>query len=186
MVKKKKQPAKRSRSTRKVPSQTRSKKSVQGLGKNLYRVQELLQLFENEVGSLVGKITKQSKKSRLELSHVFEEIVSRLSSTKDFAGLQKQAKRLSEDVLRSIKDVEALSERVNLALIAHEVKHNLAHLMDQLSQSGLLQKAKQSVYETKEGVFQLLNIPTQSEVVQLERKIVSLERKLSSISRRAA
>ena len=189
---KKKQP-KRSRVAAKVSSQARAGRSVQNLGKNVHRIQTLVHRFEHEIGSLVGKIAKKSEKSRRELSNAFEEMVMKLGS-KDLAvfasdtrdGLQKQVKRLAEDILQTIRDVELLSERVNLGSLAHEMKLGVTNLVEQLSHSGLMQKAKQSVSDTKEEVFQLLNIPTQNEVLKLERKIVTLEKKLSNISRRAA
>ncbi len=189
--------ARRSPSGRKVsPRVTASRSnnySVESLGKNVHRVQNLIHRFEQEVGSLVAKIVEKSEKSRRELSSAFEDMIVRLGS-KDLSGfasdtrdgLQKQVKRLAEDILQTVKDVELLSERVNLGSIAHEMKLGLANLVEQLGHSGLLQKAKRSVSDTKQEVFQLLNIPTQNEVLKLERKIVTLEKKLSSITRRAA
>ncbi|HCU25935.1 MAG TPA: hypothetical protein DF383_13035, partial [Deltaproteobacteria bacterium] len=66
------------------------------------------------------------------------------------------------------------------------VQKNFSSIVSRFSDSDLLHQARLGLGRTKKGFLEILSIPTQDEVVKLEKKLVSLEKRLSNLSRKAA
>lgn len=167
-----------------------AKKKITERIENINRVVNRL---ESEVEGLFKKIVKKGERSRRELRKSFDELFAWLKKGELFAlateksgDVEREVRRLAEDVIHSVKEIELLPGRVNFTEIFQDARKNLGHLVENFGDNDLVQRAKQTLNQTKKELLSLLSIPTQDEVVKLEKKIVSLEKRLSTLSRKAA
>lgn len=156
-------------------------------------VNRVVNRLENEVEGLFKKIVKKGERSRRELVKSFDDLFAWLKkgelvalATEKREDVEREIRRLAEDVIQSVKEIELLPTRVNFAEIFEDARKNVGHMVENLGDNDLIQRAKQTLNQTKKELLSLLSIPTQDEVVKLEKKIVSLEKRLSTLSRKAA
>ena len=144
------------------------------------------------------KITKAKKaptvaNAKQAFAQKFEDI-NRVVKSGDLVSLasekredvEREVRRLAEEVIGSVKEIELLSRKVNLSGVFNRVRKNLGNIVEQIGDNDLVQKAKLTLGQTKKELLGVLSIPTQDEVGKLEKKIVSLEKRLSNLTRKAA
>jgi len=157
------------------------------------QINRVINRLESEVEGLVKKIVKQGERSRIELRKNFDDLLGKLnpsdliafaSETRD--DLEREVRRLAEEIVDAVKEIELLPHRLEVGTLIKDMRRGVGDVVDQLNESGFVQLAKETVLKTRKGVLSLFSIPTQDEVVKLERKIVNLEKRLSNLSRRAA
>jgi hypothetical protein len=189
MAKKAKKKAQSKVKTPKSPVENARKKIVDRI-ENINRV---VNRFEGEVEGLFKKIVKKGERSRRELRKSFDELFTWLKkgellalATEKRDDVEREVRRLAEDVIQSVKEIELIPSSVNFNEIFQDARKNLGSLVENLGDNDLIQRAKQTLNQTKKELLSLLSIPTQDEVVKLEKKIVSLEKRLSTLSRKAA
>jgi len=163
------------------------------IGDRIENINRVVNRFEGEVEVLFKKIVKKGERSRRELRKSFDDLFTWLKkgelmalATEKRDDVEREVRRLAEEVIQSVKEIELIPGRVNFAEIFQDARKNLGHLVDNLGDNDLIQRAKQGLNQTKKELLSLLSIPTQDEVVKLEKKIVSLEKRLSTLSRKAA
>lgn len=163
------------------------------LVQGIEQINSVLNRLEHEVEGLVKKIVKQGGKSRKELRKNFDDLISKLKAGEFLTiaaetreEVEREVRRLAEDILSLVKEVETIPGRLGVEGIYRDARRNLGNLVDQLSDSGFIHRAKSTLNQTRKEVLSLLSIPTQDEVEKLEKKIVSLEKRLSTLSRKAA
>jgi Mg2+ and Co2+ transporter CorA len=173
----------------KAPVEIAKKKITQRID-NINRVVNRL---EGEVEGLFKKIVKKGERSRRELRRSFDDLFSWLKkgdllalATETRDDVEREVRRLADDVIQSVKEIELLPTRANFTEVFQSARKNLGSLVENLGDNDLVQRAKSTLNQTKKDLLSLLSIPTQDEVVKLERKIVSLEKRLSTLSRKAA
>ena len=156
-------------------------------------INRIVNRFEGEVEGLFKKIVKKGERSRRELRRSFDDLFTWLKkgellalATEKRDDVEREVRRLAEDVIQSVKEIELIPGKVNFSEIFEDARKNLGHLVENLGDNDLIQRAKQTLNQTKKELLSLLSIPTQEEVVKLEKKIVSLEKRLSTLSRKAA
>src|SRR5262249_4970644 len=134
------------------------------------------------------KIVKKGERSSRELRKNFDGLLSWLKSgaSEKREDVEREVRRLAEDVIKSMKEVELITSRVDFNVAFREVRKNFGNLVDHLSDNDFVHRAKLPLGQTKKELLAILSIPTQEEVVKLEKKIVSLEKRLSNLSRKAA
>lgn len=192
---------KRSKATR-APKRAAAKKKTkvgkirsakEGLQFRLDQVNRVINHFEGEVETLVKKLVKQGERSRKDLRKNFDDILKRVRAGKILARanhtreeLEKEVRRVAEDVLGTVKDVESILNREKMAGILNNARNSFETLVEIFRENGLVLQAKQTVANTRREVLGFFSIPTQGDVEKLERKIVNLEKRLSNLSRKAA
>lgn len=170
-----------------------AKKAVGTLQTALVQINRVIGRFEGEVEILVKKIVKQGERSRKDLRKNFDVLIGKIRADKLIAltrdsrdELEKDVKRLAEDVLGTIKEVEALINHEKFTDLFADARDGFSNLVELFAENGLVVQAKQTMLKTRKEILGLLSIPTQGEVEKLERKIVILEKRLSNLARRAA
>lgn len=193
MTSKKKATLKTNRASKAKTARVHVKKSTGTLHIALEQINKAIGRFEGEVESLVKKLVKQGERSRKDLRKNFDVLLGKIRADKLIAltrdsrdELEKEVKRLAEDVIGTIKEVEALINHEKFTGLFNNVRDNFSNLIEVFAENGLVLQAKQTVRKTRKEILHLLSIPTQSEVEKLERKIVTLEKRLSNLARRAA
>lgn len=185
-----KKAVKKIRKAKKAPTVTNAKHAITQKFEEINRVVNRL---ESEVEVLFKKIVKKGERSSRELRRSFDDLISwaksgdllsRASEKRD--DVEREMRRLAEDVINTVKEIELIPGRVNLSGVFQEARKNLGNLVEQIGDNDLVQKAKLTLGQTKKEILSLLSIPTQDEVVKLEKKIVSLEKRLSHLTRKAA
>jgi polyhydroxyalkanoate synthesis regulator phasin len=170
-----------------------ARKPVGTLHAALVQINKAIGRFEGEVETLVKKLVKQGERSRKDLRKNFDILIGKIRADKLIAftrdgreELEKEVKRLAEDVIGTIKEVEVLITHEKFAGLFTNARESLSNLVEVFAENGLLLQAKRTVLKTRKEILGILSIPTQSEVEKLERKIVILEKRLSNLARRAA
>jgi len=165
----------------------------QKIHEQLESVNRIVNRLEGEVEVLFKKIVKKGERSSRELRKNFEGLLSWLKSgdlitlaSEKREDVEREVRRLAEDVIKSMKEVELIPSRVDFSGAFREVRKNFGNLVDHLSDNDFVHRAKLTLGQTKKELLAILSIPTQEEVVKLEKKIVSLEKRLSNLSRKAA
>lgn len=188
--KKKKLKAKKSGGSKKSGKVAQAK---QRIAAKVDQINRVIGRLENEVEGLVKKIVKSGERSRKELVKNFEDLLSRIGATDLVAfanetrdDVEREIRRLAEDIVDVVKEIEKIPGRLDLGGVFQDVRRSFGDIVSQLNDSGLIQRAKETVLKTRKEVLGLLSIPTHDEVVKLERKIVNLEKRLNNIHRRAA
>ena len=92
----------------------------------------------------------------------------------------KEIKKICKDVVKNFKNLDA--HLADNALL-DSVKENLNEALNRVTHSDVLENAMTKVADTKNQVFSILNIPTQTDIETLTRKVVVLEKKLKTISK---
>ena len=92
----------------------------------------------------------------------------------------KEIKKIFKDVVKNFKNLDA--HLADNALL-DSVKENLNEALNRVTHSDVLENAMTKVADTKNQVFSILNIPTQTDIETLTRKVVVLEKKLKTISK---
>ncbi len=168
-------------------------RAKRGILKRVEQINSVINRLELEIEGLVKKLVKQGERSRKELRRNFDDLIARLGA-KDLIALasetrddvEREVRRLAEEVLDLVKEIERVPARINLGGLITDARRSFEDVVDHLNDNDLIQRAKQTLNQTKKEVLSLLSIPTQDEVVKLERKIVTLEKRLSNLSRKAA
>lgn len=175
---------------RKVPAVSNAKHAIAQKFEDINRVVNRL---ESEVEVLFKKIVKKGERSGRELRRSFDDLLAWVKSgdlvslaSEKREDVEREVRRLAEEVISSVKEVELLSRKVNLGGVFKQVRKNLGNIVEQIGDNDLVQKARVTLGQTKKELLGILSIPTQDEVVKLEKKIVSLEKRLSHLTRKAA
>jgi ubiquinone biosynthesis protein UbiJ len=170
-----------------------AKKATGTLQTALVQINKVIGRFEGEVEILVKKLVKQGERSRKDLRKNFDVLIGKIRADKLIAltrdsreELEKEVKRLAEEVVGTIKEVETLINHEKFSGMFTGARESFSNLIELFAENGLILQAKQTVLKTRKEILDLLSIPTQSEVEKLERKIVTLEKRLSNLARRAA
>jgi len=157
------------------------------------QINHVINRLEQEVEILVKKIVKQGERSRRDLRKNFDEVITRLKRSDILAVAQetreeveKEVRRIAEDIVEKVKEIELVPGKINLKVVVKDMRRSFKDLLGHLHGNGLVQRAKHTVQLTKKEMLSLLSIPTQDEVIKLEKKIVILEKRLSNLSRKAA
>ncbi|HKY64409.1 MAG TPA: hypothetical protein VJR29_13440 [bacterium] len=189
--------AKKAKKVKKVKAIQTPKSPVENAKKKITErienINRVVNRLEGEVEVLFKKIVKKGERSRRELRRSFDDLFAWVKkgdlvalATEKRDDVERELRRLAEDVIQSVKEIELVPGKVNFAEIFDDARKNLGHLVENLGDNDLVQRAKQTLNQTKKELLSLLSIPTQEEVVKLEKKIVSLEKRLSTLSRKAA
>ena len=156
-------------------------------------INRVVNRLESEVEVLFKKIVKKGERSGRELRRSFDDLLTWVKSgdlvslaTEKRDDVEREIRRLAEEVISSVKEIELLPSKVNFGGVFKKVRKNLGNIIEQIGDNDLVQKAKQTLGQTRKELLGILSIPTQDEVVKLERKIVSLEKRLSNLTRKAA
>jgi len=176
--------------TKKKTKVGKIRSAKEGLQIRLDQVNRVINRFEGEVETLVKRLVKQGERSRKDLRKNFDDILKRVRAGKILAHtreeLEKEVRRVAEEVLGTVKDVESVLNREKMAGILTNARNSFETLVEIFRENGLVLQAKQTVANTRREVLGFFSIPTQSDVEKLERKIVNLEKRLSNLSRKAA
>lgn len=172
---------------RKVPV---TKRGLQG---RFEQINQVISRFEKEAEQLIKKIMKQGERSRKDLRRNFDDIAKKVrqgklmkeaTATRD--ELEKEVRRVAEEVIVAVKEIEGLLNTEKVGALLTEVRGSLSGLVEVLSSNGFILQMRETIKNTRQEVLGLFSIPSQKEVEKLERKIVSLEKRLSNLSRKAA
>jgi len=169
------------------------KNAKQAFAQKFEDINRVVNRLESELEVLFKKIVKKGERSSKELRRSFDDllswvkagdILSLAAETRD--EVEREVKRLAEEVIHSVREIELIPNKVNFKGLVKDVRKNVGNIVDHLGDNDLVQKARLTLGQTKKEILGILSIPTQEEVVKLERKIVSLEKRLSNLSRKAA
>lgn len=157
------------------------------------KLNQILGKVETEFETLFKRLIQQGEKSSRELKRNFDEILVRLKRS-DFyhraketrVDLRKELHRLSEDVIHKVRSFELGPSHFSGKRILKDGRKNLDLFINKLEKTGVVSLAKNTAENTRDGVLSFLSIPSQSEVVKLERKITTLEKKVHTLSKKAA
>ncbi|MFO1463448.1 MAG: hypothetical protein U1F66_06695 [bacterium] len=178
---------------RKITKVSNVKQAKQTITQKFEDINRVVTRLESELEVLFKKIVKKGERSSKELRRSFDdmlawvksgELISLAAEKRD--EVEREVKRLAEEVVASVKEIELIPGKVNVKGLFRDVRKNVEGIVEQLGESDLIQRAKQGLGQTKKEILGILSIPTQDEVVKLERKIVSLEKRLSNLTRKAA
>jgi sugar-specific transcriptional regulator TrmB len=150
---------------------------------------DLLAKLEVETEKVVRRFVERAEQSSRDIKKGIAAVIDQVRSeglASVASNKTEDLRRLAEDVIARAKDLQFLPTHFNRDEIIREAKKNLDDLIDRLSTSDLLAKAKATALNTKDQVLSILSIPNQSEVVKLSRKITSLESRVNKLTRKAA
>jgi archaellum component FlaC len=184
----------RARSPRRVKKKAGKIESArQSLSARLDRVNRVINRFEGEVEGLLKKLVKQGERSRNDLIKNFDDIVKKIRKGKIIARanqtreeLEKEVRRVAEEVIGTIKDVETILKREKVSGIFENARTRVGDLVEIFAENGLVIQAKHTADQARKEFLGLFSIPTQGDVEKLEKKIVTLEKRLNHLSRKAA
>lgn len=149
---------------------------------------ELLGKLEVEAEKVVRRLVEKTETSSRELKHNIQALVEQVRN-EGIATVASEKKedlrRLAEDVIAKAKEIQFLSN-INRDDIVREAKKNLDDLINRINASDLMARARETAVHTKDQVLSILSIPSQSEVVRLQRKITNLESRVNKLTRKAA
>ncbi|HLD43929.1 MAG TPA: hypothetical protein VJC18_00720, partial [bacterium] len=91
----------------------------------------------------------------------------------------REFKKRSHEVVENVKNIDLIDQQI----IDH-MKDNIANAVDRVSNSDVLDRAKEKVLTTKQQLLSALDLPTQQDIKDLAGKIVSLEKKVRTIGKR--
>lgn len=150
------------------------------------KINEIITRLEGEVERAVGQFLKRSEKSSQVLRKNFDEIIDRLGATEIYSraserteDLTKELRRVADDVVARVKNFDLKSANGLL----EEVRGNLNQVVEKFQTLELLDLVRERAITTRNQVFNVLRIPTQEEVRELNRKLQSLEKKVKTLSR---
>ncbi|MBI1909545.1 MAG: hypothetical protein HYS22_05195 [Deltaproteobacteria bacterium] len=116
-----------------------------------------------------------------------EELANRVHAGEIYDGLEREVRRVGEEILDRAHELELLPLReLSGDKIVREAKRNLGEIVEKIQGSDLLARAKLTARQTKAQVLSILSIPSQNEVVRLSRKITTLEKRVNHLTRKAA
>lgn len=157
------------------------------------KLDRIIGKIETEFEGLFKKLIRQGEKSSKELKRNFDDVLSRLKKSNFYhrakvkrGNLEKEIHRLSEDILSKVRGLELGPSHFSGKKLLKDGRKNLDLFINKLEKTGVVSLAKNTAGNTRDGVLSLLHIPSQSEVVKLERKIGSLEKKVHVLSKKAA
>lgn len=151
---------------------------------------DLLSKLEVEAEKVVRTLVEKAESSSRELKKGVRSLIEQVR-TEGIASVatEKRAElvKLAEDVINRAKEVQFLNfGNFNRDEIVREAKKNLEELISKINSSEIFAKAKISAINTKDQVLSILSIPSQEEVIKLQRKISTLEDRVSKLTRKAA
>ena len=157
------------------------------------KLNRIIGKVETEFEDLFKKLIRQGEKSSKELKRNFDEILSRLKKTdlytraKETRGdLKRELHRLSGDILSKVKGLELGPSHFSGKKLLKDGRKNIDIFINKLEKTGVVSLAKNTAENTRDGMLSFLSIPSQSEVVKLERKVITLEKKVHTLSKKAA
>lgn len=157
------------------------------------RINQLIGRFETEFEGLFKKLVKQGEKSSKELKQNLDTLFDAVKKSnfyhtakKKSINVEKELSRFSEDLLSKVKIFELKSGNFSGKKLLKDARKNLDLFVNKLENSTVVSLAKIRAENTRDGILSLLSIPSQSEVVKLERKISTLEKKIHTLSSKAA
>ncbi len=149
--------------------------------------------LEGELEALVKRVKQKSEHSRRDLQKNFHEVVKKLKAAGVLnrakgtrQDLEKEIKRLVEEALSSVKDLENLVKTAKVRALFKNFRAGFQNAVESFSERGVLLQAKKSVVGTRKELLGLLSIPSQEEFESLARKISNIEKRLTQIARKAA
>jgi archaellum component FlaC len=148
---------------------------------------ELVTRLESEAEKLVRRIAEVAEKSSRDLrdnvsdlmEQIREEGITTVASQKG-----KDLKKLAEQVIEKAREIQF--GPVNRDSLIRETRKNIDELVGKVQASPLLQGAFDKARQTKTQVFSVLSIPSQEDVVRLQKKITHLEQRVNKLTRKAA
>lgn len=84
------------------------------------------------------------------------------------------------------RNLKSLTKGVSREKLIVEARKNLNELASRVQKSDLVSRVQTRAREAKNQVFSVLSIPSQEEVVRLQRKIANLELRVTKLKRKAA
>lgn len=157
------------------------------------RLNHVIGRFETEFEGLFKKLVKQGEKSSKDLRQNFDTLLTTLKKSnfyhaakKKSIDVEKELFRFSEEVISKVKRFELKSGNFSGKKLLKDARKNLDLFVNKLENSSVVSLAKNRAENTRDGILSLLSIPSQSEVVKLERKISTLEKKIHTLSSKAA
>lgn len=157
------------------------------------RLNHVIGRFETEFEGLFKKLVKQGEKSSKDLKQNFDTLLTALKKSnfyhaakKKSINVEKELSKFSEDILSKVKQFELKSGNFSGKKLLKDARKNLDLFVNKLENSSVVSLAKNRAENTRDGILSLLSIPSQSEVVKLERKISTLEKKIHTLSSKAA
>ena len=151
---------------------------------------DLLSKLEVEAEKVVRRFIEKAETSSRELKKGVSSFIEqvRVEGLATFASEKKEDLiKIAEDVISRAKEIQLLPlGTFNRDEIIREAKKNLDDLVDRVSSSDFLAKAKVRALHTKDHVLSILSIPTQTDVIKLTRKITTLEGRVNKLTQKAA
>ena len=195
-TKRKKLPAKRPAIKRaKAASKRRTPKRVAKVALSKFEgLTDILNKVEIEAEKIAKRLIDRAEEASAELRNSIEDLVEKVRANGIYSiaadkkdDLEREVRRLAEEVVDRARDVELLPfNAANRDRIISEAKRNLEDLRDRLNGSEWIARARVSASNTKDQVLSILSIPSQGELVKLQKKITNLEKRLNNLNKKAA
>lgn len=152
----------------------------------LKRVNTTLTKLEKEVERAVQLFRKKGEKSSQVIKKNIDEIIDKVGATDIYSKasekseeFQFELRKLADDVMERLKSFEL--EKAKPAL--EELKSTFTQIADKFQASDILDLAVEKAQESRNQVYQVLRIPTQDEVVSIQKKLKNLEKKVKTLSK---
>lgn len=187
------------RRVRKIPATKKTTRKHLSLGNKISfgrfdSVSAILNKLEVEAERIARRLIERAEEASSELRGSIEDLLGKFRSNDIYSiatdrkeDFERELHRLVEDVVERAKDVELLPfNAANRDRIISEAKKNLEELRVRLSAMDWVSKARMTAHNTKDQVFSLLNIPSQDELLNLQKKLANLEKRVSTLNRKAA
>ena len=154
----------------------------------LGQVNQVLGKFENDLEKALNQIKKQREKSSKVIKKNLDEIIDKISGSDIYSKATEKTQDLSKEVRRIADDLVTKVKKIDLGKtqdVFGDVRENLDQLMNKLSQTEMVEQAKEKAATTRNQVLHILNVPTKTEVDSLVKKVGNLEKKIKVLSNRA-
>ena len=155
---------------------------------------EIINKVEVEAEKIARRIREIAEDASTELISSVEDMMAKVRANGIYnvaadkkEDLEREIRRLAEDIVDRAKDVELIPFNLaNRDKIITEAKRNLEELRDRLNASEWVARARVSASNTKDQFLSILSIPSQGELVKLQKKISNLEKRVNTLNKKAA
>lgn len=144
----------------------------------------LVAMLERELHKVLRPMGKKRQQSGEKVMKGIEELIGRLDAqeikTKAFA----KKDEITKELKKQVKKLKKLDVKLNdAAPIVEQVRDNVNGAIHRVQDLEMMEFARGKISDTKNQVFTLLNIPSQTDLDNLVRKISTLEKKVNSLNK---
>jgi len=155
----------------------------------LNQINSVLNSLEKELDKALSSFRKKKDVSSKKIRKNLDEIINKLgaqdiltTASEKAGGLKKDIQKMADGVLKTLKsfDIKKTDSFFD------DVKIQLDDIVGKLQKSNVVHTVWGRAQKTQERILNVLKVPSQKDLKDLNKKVDVLEKKIKTISRKAA